>query len=200
MASKSDTPSSENSTSYTAMSIGDVESIGAHCQMEYCRQLDFLPFRCESCHGKFCLDHRTETAHKCSNAGAWAKARAARNGTLSTTSTSQPISKPNILTHEKQCSHPQCKTLVDTPLTPGVHCQTCNRRYCLKHRMKEDHDCSKLIPLGARPSPLAAQKEKGLAALEKLKSWSISKKASIPSSSSLLAKAASPAKKAAAAN
>jgi AN1-type zinc finger protein 1 len=66
--------------------------------------------------------------------------------------------------------------------------------------MKEDHDCSKLTPLGARPSPLAAQREKGMAALEKLKSWSISKKAAIPSSSSLLAKAASPAKKAAAAN
>jgi AN1-type zinc finger protein 1 len=196
MASKGTTSSADES--FTAMSVGDVEAIGAHCEMEYCRQLDFLPFRCESCHGKFCLDHRTESSHKCSKAGAWAKARAARNATSSSTSNLTP--KPHILNHEQQCSHPQCKTLIDTPLTPGIHCQTCNRRYCLKHRMQEDHDCSKLTPLGARPSSFANQKERGLAALEKLKAWSISKKASMPSSSSLLAKAASPAKKSAAAN
>lgn len=33
------------------MSKGDVESIGAHCQMEYCHVLDFLPFPCMSCKG-----------------------------------------------------------------------------------------------------------------------------------------------------
>lgn len=33
------------------MSSGDVEAIGAHCQAEYCRQLDFLPFKCQSCKG-----------------------------------------------------------------------------------------------------------------------------------------------------
>ena len=37
--------------SYTAMSVGDVEAIGAHCEMAYCHQLDFLPFRCDSCKG-----------------------------------------------------------------------------------------------------------------------------------------------------
>jgi AN1-type zinc finger protein 1 len=185
MASNSSSSQSTNdSTSYTAMSIGDVEAIGTQCQMEYCRQLDFLPFRCESCRGQFCLDHRTERAHKCSKEGAWARARAAQNrisGPQTTTT-----SKPNILTHEQQCSHPQCKTLVDTPLTPGVHCQTCNRRYCLKHRMKEDHACSTLKPLGARPISLSNQKERGLAALEKIKSWGISKKASLSTSSSIL--------------
>ena len=37
--------------SFTKMSVGDVEAIGAHCQMPFCRQLDFLPFKCESCKG-----------------------------------------------------------------------------------------------------------------------------------------------------
>jgi hypothetical protein len=30
---------------------GDVEAVGAHCQMEYCHILDFLPFKCQSCKG-----------------------------------------------------------------------------------------------------------------------------------------------------
>src|ERR1700712_4236805 len=195
MASNSaQTPGQSNS--YTAMAVGDVEAVGAHCQMEYCHQLDFLPFRCDSCKGKFCLDHRSETAHKCSNAGAWARAKAARNGA---STTSAPSSKPNILTHEQQCSHASCKTLIDTPLTPGIHCQTCNRRYCLKHRMKEEHACSTLTPLGARPATGPTQKERGMAALDKLRAWGAAKKAAIPSSANILAKTSS-TRKAAASN
>ena len=38
------------SESFTAMQ-GDVEAVGAHCQMEYCHILDFLPFKCQSCKG-----------------------------------------------------------------------------------------------------------------------------------------------------
>jgi hypothetical protein len=54
--------------------------------------------------------------------------------------------------------------------------------------MQEEHDCSKLIPLGARPTTVFAtqQKEKGMAALTKLKSWSMSKKASLSSASTSL--------------
>lgn len=48
MASFNDPP---DQASYTKMSVGDVEAIGAHCQMPFCRQLDFLPFKCESCKG-----------------------------------------------------------------------------------------------------------------------------------------------------
>ena len=161
-------------TSYTKMSVGDVEAIGAHCQMPFCHQLDFLPFRCESCKGSFCLDHRTETAHKCTNAGAWARARAGLD-----TTTSRLPPKPTILNHESQCARPDCKTLIDTSLVQGSHCTTCNRRYCMKHRMPEDHSCKDLIPIGAKPvSALQQQREKGLAALEKLKAWGMNKKQS----------------------
>lgn len=31
-----------------------------------------------------------------------------------------------------------------------MHCDKCNRSYCLQHRLREGHDCAKLIPLGAR--------------------------------------------------
>lgn len=36
--------------SFTTMDK-DVEAIGSHCQYTFCNQLDFLPFRCESCKG-----------------------------------------------------------------------------------------------------------------------------------------------------
>lgn len=178
MASPSATPdpTSETSETYTKMSVADVEAIGAHCQMPFCHQLDFLPFRCESCRGKFCLDHRTESAHDCPKAGTWARERRQRNSPAPTSYA--PTQKPNVLNHEQQCSNVSCKTLVNTPLTPGIHCPNCNRQYCLKHRMREDHDCAKLTPLGAKPQ---TQKERGLAALDKLRAWGASRK---PTSSS----------------
>ncbi|KXL49733.1 hypothetical protein M433DRAFT_154259 [Acidomyces richmondensis BFW] len=167
-------------TSYTQMAstIGDVEAIGSRCQQPYCRQLDFLPFKCESCKGTYCLDHRTESAHNCPKAGEWARRRVqAQQTTVS--SEYIPSPRPNILNHEQQCSEPSCKTLINTPLVTGVHCDKCRREYCLKHRFTYDHNCANLTPLGARP-PGASQKEKGLAALEKLRAWGAAKKAQIP--------------------
>lgn len=51
LAMASATPPGDDPQSYTTMSVGDVEAIGAHCQMAFCHQLDFLPFKCESCKG-----------------------------------------------------------------------------------------------------------------------------------------------------
>lgn len=45
------TPDPSEPSSHTEMSVADVEAIGSQCQMPYCRQLDFLPFKCESCKG-----------------------------------------------------------------------------------------------------------------------------------------------------
>jgi predicted nucleic acid binding AN1-type Zn finger protein len=192
-----DPPSTTNkdapNTSYTSMSSADVEAIGAHCQMPFCHQLDFLPFRCESCRGNFCLDHRSETAHSCTQAGAWARQRrereeAARGGGGGGATTRTPVvPKPHILHHESQCAQPACKTLIHTALVTGVHCDTCRRDYCLKHRFGQDHDCAKLEPLGKKAAGgggVMTQKERGLAALEKLRLWGASKKSSTASSSS----------------
>ncbi|KAF2725992.1 hypothetical protein K431DRAFT_280714 [Polychaeton citri CBS 116435] len=156
------------------MSVGDVEAIGARCQMPFCRQLDFLPFKCESCKGQFCLDHRTESAHTCSQAGAWARRRAEANGA----SPSRSSPKPSILTHEQQCASSSCKTLIHTALVTGVHCDRCRREYCLKHRFQQDHDCSNLTPLGLKVKEGPTQKEKGIAALDRLRAWGSAKKAS----------------------
>ncbi|KAJ5675749.1 hypothetical protein N7462_008646 [Penicillium macrosclerotiorum] len=136
------------------MADTDLESIGRHCQFEYCGQLDFLPFRCESCQSTFCLDHRSETSHKCPRAGEWARRR---NGTPDQTENQIAPEKPNIYNSE-QCADLSCKTLINTLKDPGVRCPNCNRQYCLKHRLREAHECAKVTPLGARQgnSPAAA--------------------------------------------
>ena len=143
--------SSPPQESFTQMADHDLESIGRNCQYEFCRQLDFLPFRCESCKGTFCLDHRTETAHYCTHAGDWAARRRNENvgGGSVRDENGRSLQKPTIYNSD-QCSHPTCKTLINTARDPAVHCQNCNREYCLKHRLQEEHDCAKLIPLGNR--------------------------------------------------
>lgn len=154
--------------SYVEMSKGDVEAIGAHCQLEYCHVLDFLPFKCQSCKGTFCLDHRSEHAHKCSNEGAWARARAASQAR----DTSLPP-KPSLYNHEQQCYENTCKTLINTSRMPANQCSTCNRSYCLKHRMPEEHDCKNVPRRGAVPG---GARQQTMSALAKLKLWAESKR------------------------
>lgn len=149
--------------------------IGGTCQFLTCDNYDFLPFRCESCRGSFCQDHRTESGHKCAHAGEWAARRAQRQGNKIPSSTSQ---KPTTLT-ATQCSHPQCKTFVDTLNSVGVACSICKRKYCLKHRIPEDHECSKIIPLGVRQRPGISQAEKARSALGRLKLWGKEKQAAV---------------------
>ncbi|KAK7417332.1 hypothetical protein QQX98_004609 [Neonectria punicea] len=171
MASSSKNDTQE--TSYREMNDKrDATLIGKHCEYEYCNQLDFLPFFCQSCRKTFCLDHRSETSHKCTEEGAWAERK--RLAQL----TQPSIGQGRVLrdkVSQKPCASPVCKTVVGTSLTPGVHCQTCNRDYCLKHRLKEDHDCNNLIPIGARPAQFdVGQKTKS--AFDKLRAWGTLKK------------------------
>ncbi|BAE65434.1 hypothetical protein F9C07_2146959 [Aspergillus flavus] len=161
-----DRPSPQES--FTQMADKDLESIGRHCQFEYCNQLDFLPFRCESCRGTFCLDHRTETSHKCPKAGEWARRRNAQNASPDT---SLPTQKPTIYNSD-QCAHLDCKTLINTMKDPGVRCPNCNRQYCLKHRLREEHDCAKITPLGGRPAAAGANANETLRSMfARVRTW-----------------------------
>ncbi|KAJ4363007.1 hypothetical protein N0V83_010125 [Neocucurbitaria cava] len=155
--------------SYVEMPRGDVEAIGAHCQLEYCHVLDFLPFRCQSCKGTFCLDHRSEYAHKCANEGAWARARTQQQAT-----TSPPLPKPSLYNHDQQCYENACKTLINTARMPANQCSSCNRSYCLKHRMPEDHDCKNVPRRGA--TAVAGARQQTMSALSKLKLWAENKR------------------------
>lgn len=174
MASSSKTPPSEPA-SYTAMDK-DVEAIGAHCQYSYCNQLDFLPFRCQSCRGTYCLDHRTETSHKCERAGEWAAAKRKAAGLFP--SSNAPSGGKPTLHMATQCWHTSCKTYINTLNSIGVRCPTCNRQYCLKHRLQEDHTCTTVVPIGAVPSQTQSI-DKAKAALGRLRVWGKEKQAAI---------------------
>lgn len=166
-SSKSETPD----TSYVEMDSKDATLIGTHCQYDYCNQLDFLPFFCQSCKQTFCLDHRTETAHHCTEAGAWAERR--RQAALARPSAGEGRQMRDLVT-QKPCAARDCKTTVGTSLVPGVHCDRCNRDYCLKHRLGEEHDCKNLTPIGARPGIGAG--EAARSAFARLKAWGASRK------------------------
>ncbi|XP_032239093.1 AN1-type zinc finger protein 2A isoform X2 [Nematostella vectensis] len=43
----------------------DLLSLGRHCSVEWCKQLDFLPFKCSHCKQEFCLEHRLPDEHAC---------------------------------------------------------------------------------------------------------------------------------------
>jgi predicted nucleic acid binding AN1-type Zn finger protein len=167
-SSSSETPD----TSYVKMDEVDPTLIGKHCQYEYCNQLDFLPFFCQSCKHTFCLDHRTESTHKCPEAGAWARRR--REAELAKPSAGEGKRMRDFV-QQKPCAAKDCKTTVGTSLTPGVHCDKCNRNYCLKHRMVEEHDCKNQIPIGARPGQVDLSKE-ARNAFAKFKAWGASKR------------------------
>jgi putative cofactor-binding repeat protein len=90
----------------------------------------------------------------------------------------------------KPCASPVCKTVVNRGVVQGVHCPSCNRTYCLSHRMKEDHDCKNLVPLGARPKIFdpASSAEKARSAFGKLKAWGAVQKEKAVTASRVLPK------------
>ncbi|CAG8908944.1 unnamed protein product [Penicillium egyptiacum] len=166
--SKGRSPSSGPNETFTQMAETDLESLGRHCQYEYCGQLDFLPFRCESCHSTYCLDHRTETAHQCPREGEWARRR---NGTTNTSQENRTtLEKPSIYNTD-QCAHTQCKTLINTLKDPAVRCPQCNHQYCLKHRLREEHECAKITPLGARQSNAASPNDTIKSMFARVRTW-----------------------------
>jgi predicted nucleic acid binding AN1-type Zn finger protein len=185
MASSSKTVTAESLPSYTKME-GDLETIGAHCQLEYCGTMDFLPYKCLSCYKTFCLDHRSETNHKCANEGAWARRRTGIDTTTPATS-----AKPSLYTHDKQCGALTCKTILDAR-TPREHCERCRRDYCLKHRFGEQHDCDNERKRLIQTSSIDSQKEKGMAALKGLRAWANKKAAAANSASISIRQKAAP--------
>ncbi|RKF61118.1 AN1-type zinc finger protein 1 [Erysiphe neolycopersici] len=156
----------------------DPTLIGTHCQLEYCNRLDFLPFHCESCRHTFCLDHRSETAHKCSKAGEWAARRREEN--LKTQSLGI---KKNMQDVERCCASSICKTIIGTSLSISVHCASCNQYYCLKHRLKDEHDCSNQKVSTSRATAYSSifgnQTEQAKTAFSKLKAWGSAQKANV---------------------
>ncbi|KAF8463998.1 hypothetical protein BDZ91DRAFT_697893 [Kalaharituber pfeilii] len=175
---------------YAEIKERDVGAIGKHCDVSTCHRLDFLPFKCGSCQGTYCLDHRSETAHSCKHEGKWATERRQRELGKSASPSPTPITEAGkgqpLVAEGSVCAHPRCKTVVNTARTAGVFCSTCRRTYCLPHRLQDSHDCASLKPLHAPGSAGAkalnqtqAAGEKAKAALARFKAWTTSKSESV---------------------
>ncbi|GAA5869479.1 hypothetical protein JCM3774_001463 [Rhodotorula dairenensis] len=135
--------------------------IGRHCKEPSCNQLDFLPFKCPSCHLDFCSEHwRPPKGHTCADFDE-AKAdnriptcplcsqpvpfppsqdpNAAMDAHLSL---SCPVLHPERATKTSrspnQCSASGCRTKMIVP----IECEGCHRKFCPSHRWKSDHACS----------------------------------------------------------
>ncbi|KYQ96853.1 AN1-type zinc finger-containing protein [Tieghemostelium lacteum] len=134
----------------------DLDKIGAHCAMKDCHVLDFLPFQCDKCFVKYCLEHSNYDAHNCKfnnrdvkvhpcpvcNAlipipnGASVDECFARHLTLECTDKQLPSKVPKSFT----CSAKACKSTEFVK----VLCEKCNQNFCLKHRFPTSHQCQSL--------------------------------------------------------
>ena len=45
----------------------ELPHLGKHCSEKSCRQLDFLPMKCDACSEIFCKDHLQYDDHNCSS-------------------------------------------------------------------------------------------------------------------------------------
>ncbi|KAM3915858.1 AN1-type zinc finger protein 2A isoform 2-T3 [Leptodactylus fuscus] len=130
--------------------------LGKHCSEVTCKQLDFLPMKCDACEEVFCKDHITYNQHKCSSAykkdvqvpvcplcGAPVPVK---KGELADRAVGQHIDrncsydpsrrKQKIFTN--RCCKPGCKRKE----LMKIECDQCHSNFCLSHRHPLDHDCN----------------------------------------------------------
>ncbi|XP_038838789.1 AN1-type zinc finger protein 2A-like isoform X3 [Salvelinus namaycush] len=129
--------------------------LGEHCSENSCKQLDFLPLRCDACEEIFCKDHITYANHKCMSS----YKKDIQVPVCPLCNTPIPIKRgemPDIKVGEhidrdcqsdpaqnkrkiftNKCSKGGCKQKEMIRVT----CDQCHMNYCLKHRHPLDHDC-----------------------------------------------------------
>jgi predicted nucleic acid binding AN1-type Zn finger protein len=147
--------------------------VGSHCALSDCKQQDFLPFTCDSCHRTYCLAHRSYEVHGCD--GALKKDITSIscpicNKTVKfdkskdpnsvweehySTYCSQQTSNEKSQSSSSKCTAKACFTTLGPSNT--YQCPKCHKKVCLSHRMSEDHQC--VTPRPSRePSPSTSNK------------------------------------------
>ncbi|XP_069588917.1 AN1-type zinc finger protein 2B isoform X4 [Ranitomeya imitator] len=129
--------------------------LGKHCSEPTCKQLDFLPLKCDACEQIFCKDHVTYALHNCSSA----YKKDVQVPVCPLCNIPIPVKRgqtPDIVVGEhidrdcksdpaqqkrkiftNKCGKPGCrqKELMK------VICEDCHGNFCLKHRHPLDHEC-----------------------------------------------------------
>jgi len=129
--------------------------MGQHCTEGTCKQLDYLPMKCDACSQLFCKDHLQYDDHSCSSkykkniqvpvCPLCNNPVPVARGTLPDIAVSahieadcQTSSKHKVFTN--RCNKTKCKKKELVP----VICNSCKLNFCLTHRHPADHDCSKI--------------------------------------------------------
>jgi len=140
--------------------------MGTHCSDSFCKQLDYLPMKCDACKELFCKDHLPYDDHSC-------KSLYKKNvqvpvcplcnspvpvprGTVPDLAVSAHIeencqSKKKEKVFTNKCNKLKCKK---KELVPCI-CDSCHLNFCLTHRHRLDHDCKGPQP-NSRPASKAA--------------------------------------------
>ncbi|CAF0781600.1 unnamed protein product [Adineta steineri] len=123
----------------------EFSTLGQHCSMKTCNQLDFLPMKCNLCSIVFCKEHIKYEEHQCPsfyrknvevpvcsscNNGASLRNRECR---------CDPSLKKREKVYSYKCSVISCKQHEAIE----VKCYKCSKRFCLKHRFPDDHKCQR---------------------------------------------------------
>lgn len=109
--------------------------LGEHCQLNSCKQLDFLPVTCGLCSKTFCSTHgATPERHDCQ------KLHLRKDNKVEVC---KKCNRKLVLGHKcevkkrSKCSVENCKSKILIPLT----CPDCFQKLCPRHRFPADHDC-----------------------------------------------------------
>eukprot|EP00357_Protocruzia_adherens_P036090 CAMPEP_0115021778 /NCGR_PEP_ID=MMETSP0216-20121206/31109_1 /TAXON_ID=223996 /ORGANISM="Protocruzia adherens, Strain Boccale" /LENGTH=227 /DNA_ID=CAMNT_0002394239 /DNA_START=33 /DNA_END=717 /DNA_ORIENTATION=+ len=110
---------------------------GQHCDEPYCHQLEFLPFKCVYCEKTFCKDHRHNESN-CPEASSKEKKKEEKQSD-STGEEEKSTTQPKILKREA-CHLKNCN------LPVFLVCSNCKEKFCMGHRLFEDHRCGEEDP------------------------------------------------------
>lgn len=146
---------------------------GEHCGLSTCKQLDFLPFTCELCHGVFCLEHRNARQHHCKEeykqsivipvCPLCSSPVPVTRGDDYNLKVNQHIERgcpkePSTghKAYVNECSQQGCKKKEAIP----VRCPMCAQSFCLAHRLESRHNCRGKETARAQVARAAEQRAK----------------------------------------
>jgi AN1-type zinc finger protein 2 len=141
---------------------------GKHCSEEFCHQFDFLPVKCKACHKIYCSEHITYESHDCIEA----KSLNYKIPTCELCSQIIPFNRSKDLDmclaeHMQTCQLNDETTLNNTKVQKklakelnkccfdgcrskdpvlNINCDSCDKKFCIKHRMPEIHKCVRKSP------------------------------------------------------
>jgi len=165
--------------------------LGKHCSESFCRQIDFLPVKCDACQKVFCSDHFTYTSHQCPSAykkdvqvpvcPLCSSPVPMKRGDMPDIAVSAHIdndckSDPAVKKRKiytNRCNKKGCKVKELIKVT----CDSCQLNFCLTHRHPQDHECG-----GAAKG--ASTSRAGLAAMQRLQASKAAPRSTGSSSSS----------------